>query len=204
VLSVSADLPYFGFIESDFQGRHCLVACIGYSGEFGYEIVIAPDHASELWDAVRGAGADDGLEECGFTAVNTLRIEAGHILFSNELASLVTPHEIGFARLVERYRDGSPRPRAQTHAPQRRLCGLLLDAPVMPAAVPDLNRVRDDYAVVTSACRSPLFDRWIGLGFVSDKCRYPGTRVRMDASAHASVARLPFYDPGKRLPRLRP
>ena len=133
-----ADLPYYGFAESDFAGRRCLVARLGYSGEAGYEIVVAADDAPALWEALRTAGAADGLEECGFTAIDTLRIEAGHILFSNELALEVTPYELGLARLVDHYRKPSTGMTAlaarRFHEPQRRLVGLLLDGPASPVA----------------------------------------------------------------------
>lgn len=186
VLRAPDDLPYFAFVGSRFRETPCLVARIGYSGEFGYEIIIDAEGAVELWKTLRDAGA----AECGFTAVNTLRIEAGRVLFTNELAVHVTPAELGLERLVER----GTRCRI---APRRRLAGFLLDGAVEPERA-ELERVQDDRAIVTSACRSPLFERWIGLGFVSDECRYTGTRVRFGGNERATVTRLPFYDPLKR------
>ena len=210
-LTVPADLPYYGFAESVFAGRPCLVARLGYSGEAGYEIVLASDDAPVLWKALRTAGTPHGLEECGFEAVDTLRIEAGHVLFSRELALEVTPYELGLARLLDHplpvgcgptypHREPSAGMTAlaarRFREPARCLVGLLLDGP--PRAPGD---ERDAAAArITSACRSPLLDRWIGLGFVPGALRHPGTRVQVGAT-RASVARLPFYDPGKRLPR---
>jgi glycine cleavage system aminomethyltransferase T len=197
VLPFPPDVPYFAFTSSTFNGRRCLVGRLGYSGETGYEIVIDDLLAAPLWEALRRAGEPDGLEECGFTAVDTLRIEAGHILFLNELAPRATPPEIGLERLVDAI---SP----QRVIPKRRLVGFLLDAPPLTHIAPDLDDVHGDHAVVTSACRSPLLERWIGLGFASDVSRYAGTRVTVQGNARATVARLPFYDPMKRLPRSKP
>lgn len=203
-LRVPDDLPYYGFAESDFAGRRCLVARLGYSGEAGYEIVLASDDAPALWEALRTAGAPHELKECGFAAVDTLRIEAGHVLFSSELALEVTPYELGLARLLDHYRKPSTGMSAlaarRFREPPRRLVGLLLDGPLSPAAAHE--RDADPGAtLITSACRSPLLDRWIALGFVPSAQRYPGTRVRAGAKTRATVARLPFYDSGKRLPR---
>jgi aminomethyltransferase len=201
-LAVRDDLAYYGFAESDFRGCRCLVARLGYSGEAGYEIVIAADDGPALWEALRSAGAGNGLEECGFKAVDTLRIEAGHVLFSNELALQVTPYELGLARLLDHYRQPSTGMSAlaarRFHEPRLHLVGLLLDGPLSPAASDDCD---PGAAIVTSACRSPLLERWIGLGFVPGAHRYLGTRVQVGAKTRATVARLPFYDPGKQRPR---
>jgi aminomethyltransferase len=197
VLSFPRDLPYFSFTNTTFRGSRCLVARLGYSGERGYEIIVEHLLAASLWEALTRAGERDGLEECGFTAVNTLRIEAGHILFTNELTQRVTPLEIGLERLVDR----TPPPRVSA---QRRLVGFLFDEPPSTQLAPALDHVHGNHAIVTSACRSPLLGRWIGLGFASDECRYAGTRVTVQTNVHATVARLPFYDPMKRLPRSIP
>ena len=53
----------------------CWVSRTGYSGELGYEIFCAPEHAEALWAAVTGAGA----RPYGLAAVETLRIESGLI-----------------------------------------------------------------------------------------------------------------------------
>ena len=200
-------LSYYGFARLDFAGTACWLARIGYSGEAGYEIVIANVAAPALWEALRATGENHGLLECGFDATNTLRIEAGHILFTRELATPVTPAELGLARLVDFYRPdvrGAPALRAQRwHLPARRLVGLLPDgdAPVetvMPANVTPGN------AVVTSVCRSPLFERDLALGFVHADDTYPGSIVRLASGIRARVARLPFYDPARWLPRRAP
>jgi glycine cleavage system aminomethyltransferase T len=56
-------------------------------------------------------------------------------------------------------------------------------------------------AAITSTCRSPLFERNIALGFVHADDAYLGSSVRLAGGAHARVARLPFYDPARSLPR---
>ena len=41
------------------------------------------------------AGAAGDVRECGFDAANSLRVESGYILFTNELADSVNPFELG-------------------------------------------------------------------------------------------------------------
>ena len=107
------------FARAMFADTECWIARLGYSGETGYELVIADAAAPSLWQALLEARRDAGLVECGFDAVDSLRIEAGHILFTRELASPVTPFELGFARLVDFDRRefyGAPALRARASA----------------------------------------------------------------------------------------
>jgi len=67
----------------------------GGEGEGGSHIVI------RLHVASRRLFVAERIEECGFTALDTLRIEAGHVLFSNELALEVTPYELGLGWLID-------------------------------------------------------------------------------------------------------
>ncbi len=61
-----------------------------------------------------------------------------------------------------------------------------------------------DNALITSRSWSPVFARELALGFVPSNCAYPGTRARLAGSERAEVARLPFYDPARVLPRRAP
>ena len=196
-----AALPYYGFQQLDFAGTDCWLARIGYSGETGYELVIADSRAPALWLALLTAGIDAGLAECGFDAIDSLRIEAGHILFTRELAAPVTPVELGLARFVDLYR--APFRGAQAlrrrQAP-RQLAGLLPAADTAADACWPVH-IASGSAIVTSSCWSPLYERCLGLGFVNAEDAYPGTAVRLHSGMRAQVARLPFYDPARLLPR---
>ena len=153
-----ATLPYFGFARAMFGGAECWIARLGYSGETGYELVVADAAAASLWQALLDAGKSAGLVECGFDAIDSLRIEAGHILFTRELTSPMTPFELGFARLVDFDRRafyGAPALRVhRRNEPLRRLVGLLPAQDAEPGlGVP--ARLEAGSAVMTSACWSP-------------------------------------------------
>jgi aminomethyltransferase len=195
-------LPYFGFNKFTFAGQDCWVARIGYSGELGYELVIADAVAPQLWDALLASGKDDGLRECGFAATDSLRIEAGHLLFTHELAAPATPAELGLTRLVDfraGFRGAAAVCARQWRPPARRLVGLL---PVSRAY--KATGATNDDALITSRSWSPIFERELALGFVPSACAFPGARVRLAGGERAEVARLPFYDPPRRLPRRAP
>lgn len=206
-----AALPYYAFASARFGGADCRVARVGYSGETGYEVVVNTGLGAVLWRALLNAGAGYGIAECGCDAADSLRVEAGHILFSRELASPVTPYELGFTRLLDFYRKpavGVAALRARRwQSPQQHLAGLLIDEGYgQPAATTSGESALpvEGTARSTSVCRSPIFGRLLGLGFVSPSDRHPGTRVKLPGGGRARVARLPFYDPARYLARCVP
>ena len=205
---VPAALPYYAFASARFEDAECIVARLGYSGDTCYELVLDVSRGATLWRALLNAGAVYDIAECGFEAANSLRIEAGHILFTHELTAPVTPYDLGFTRLLDFYREpaiGMLALRARRWEESRqRLVGLLIDGELPPAAGTgrtDVLLPAEGTARVTSACRSPMFGRVVALGFVSAADRHPGTHVKLIGGGRARVSRLPFYDPARFLAR---
>ena len=200
--------PYFRFAAAQLLGRPCTIARVGYTGELGYEMFVDPAHAPALWDGLLAAGQALGVRECGLEAADALRIEAGFVLFTRELAVPVTPYEIGCGRLLApqaAFVGGRALAGLRQRRPARVLVGLVPSergpaprrcAPALPYA--PLQR---GAGVLTSVARSALFERRIALGFVHPCDRHPGTCVRLHDGQRCAVARLPFYDPVKRRAR---
>jgi aminomethyltransferase len=194
-LGATPAVAYFGFRAANLAGAPLTIGRLGYSGELGYELIVASDAAPVVW---RALAAD--ARECGFDAANCLRIEAGYLLFTNELAQPVNPFELGLERLVSfdgRAFIGSERLRAlRWRIPHRRLVGLEGFAPRDPSSFGERPR-----AEVTSRVRSPRFGSELALGFVPAVAAAAGTIVAVSGLELARVCRLPFYDPGRMLPR---
>jgi aminomethyltransferase len=101
-----------------------LVARTGYTGEDGYEIMLPAERAPALWSAL----AAQGVAPAGLGARDTLRLEAGMILYGQDADETVTPFEAGVGGTVAL---GQPRDfvgrRALEGCPvTRRLLGLVL------------------------------------------------------------------------------
>jgi glycine cleavage system T protein (aminomethyltransferase) len=193
--AIVRELRYFRFIETRLEGVRSSVGRLGYSGELGYEIVVPAAEATSLGSAL----LDLGVAECGFDAANSLRIESGYLLFDREVTGGENPLELGLERLVEvdgRDFIGKRTFAALRRAPQERLLvGLeIIDrvaSPLLPVARP------------TSECESPIFRRRIALRFAPQTLSI-GSLVRLPDGRLARTARLPFYDPSRRLPRGAP
>lgn len=190
---------FFGYGDTRLCGHACRVARLGYTGELGYEVFVDASAGPRLWQDLREAGAELGAQECGFEAADALRIESGFLLFSRELVLPVWPREVGLQRLVER------RARAGEKPPEsaKRLVGL---CPLrVECSAPDLLRAVEPapgFGVLTSTAYSDLFRRPLALGYVAAEDAAPGTRVKLAGVGSARVARLPFFDPPKRRPRV--
>lgn len=209
-----APVRYFRFSQASIAGTGAWIGRIGYSGERGYELLVDAAHGVEIWKRMVAAGRDLGVAECGFQAADSLRIEAGYMLFDRELRYRVTPAGLGYGQMAV------PRPQddyvgaSALHARRGRdepvrLVGLvpvrtlspadwLLDTASLPTSA--LPPVAPRQGCLTSACWSPTLARLLGLGYVAGDDRYPGSSVTLQNGQRAQVARLPFYDP----PRLRP
>jgi aminomethyltransferase len=184
-------LRYFGFAPFHSPAGSGHVGRIGYSGELGYEIVVPVAQEAATRSALLVAGGR-GLRECDFETADSLRIESGYVLFDREITGSERPEELGLERLVERTRRAA--------SPSRRLVGLEIEtAAFAPRGRPWLPAAR-----VTSESDSPILGRRLALGYVAAENARPGTLVALADGRRARVARLPFYDPMRRLPRAAP
>jgi glycine/D-amino acid oxidase-like deaminating enzyme/glycine cleavage system aminomethyltransferase T len=71
-----------------------------YVGGPGWELFVPIEQAASLYDAIQSAGKDLGLKDCGYYALDALRIEAGRRAFGAELSPDCTPYEAGLAFAV--------------------------------------------------------------------------------------------------------
>jgi aminomethyltransferase len=87
--TVFEKMPYFSF-KGHFDPNHpdagavklkngtpMMLSRSGYTGEFGFEIFIAPDAIVDLWKQVLTAGESFGITACGLGARDSLRAGAG-------------------------------------------------------------------------------------------------------------------------------
>ncbi|PID40532.1 MAG: glycine cleavage system protein T [Proteobacteria bacterium] len=81
-------LPYFAFkghydpasqlseaVKLD-DGTPILLSRTGYTGEFGFEIFLAPDKILNLWERLLQIGQEYGIRPCGLAARDSLRVGA--------------------------------------------------------------------------------------------------------------------------------
>ena len=109
-----------------------------YVGELGWELLIPYDAATAVFDALQKRGADLGVTNAGYSAIESLRLEKGFRAFGRELTPDYTPLEAGLvfatalsgekdflgrAGLIER------RERLRDPGPRRRLVSFVAHDP---------------------------------------------------------------------------
>jgi aminomethyltransferase len=102
------NLQFFGCIELkkenfkiDFNGK-CILSRSGYTGEKGYEIYISPaEEAEKIFRALLKEGKKYGIMPIGLAARDTLRLEKGFMLASNEFAGGRNPVEAGLEWCID-------------------------------------------------------------------------------------------------------
>lgn len=91
-------------IECELAGMPLVIARTGYTGEeWGYEIMVHPDDAPRLWEAILEVGQPWGVKPAGLAARDSTRTEAGLPLYGHELAGPfgISPIEAGFPGYVK-------------------------------------------------------------------------------------------------------
>lgn len=69
----------------------------GYTGEDGFELIVPKDLVASLWTDLIAAG----VKPCGLAARDTLRLEAGMLLYGQDMDETTTPLESGLAWTVK-------------------------------------------------------------------------------------------------------
>ncbi|CAN5854859.1 glycine cleavage system aminomethyltransferase GcvT [soil metagenome] len=137
----------------------------GYTGERGGEVCVEADSAAGLFEDLVAAGA----RPCGLGARDTLRLEAGLVLWSADIDATTTPLEAGLAMAVDWDHDfvGKEALEKQRSAGlTRRLSGLTMEGRGIPRAGYSV-RAGDSEGVVTSGNISPILDTGIALAYLS-------------------------------------
>lgn len=76
---------------------HWFFARTGYTGEDGLEIIVPQEWAIPLWEGLVKAG----VKPCGLAARDTLRLEAGLLLYGQDMDETTTPLESGLGWTVQ-------------------------------------------------------------------------------------------------------
>ncbi|MFD9882257.1 glycine cleavage system aminomethyltransferase GcvT [Streptomyces alboflavus] len=201
-------LKYYAGLPGTVAGVPALIARTGYTGEDGFELFVAPEHAEQLWRALTEAGAPVGLVPCGLSCRDTLRLEAGMPLYGHELTTALTPFDAGLGRVVkfdktshaddfvgvEALRAAAERAES---APPRKLVGLIAEGRRVPRAGMSVVVGGEVVGEVTSGAPSPTLGKPIAMAYVDAAHAAPGTAgvgvdIRGTHEPYEVVA-LPFY-----------
>jgi aminomethyltransferase len=196
-------VTYYRFTTGKVGGVPATIAGTGYTGEDGFELYVAAEHAVRLWKALLQAGKGAGIAPTGLGARDSLRLEMGYALYGNELDDEHTPLEAGLGWITKFDKGefvGRDALLAQKkEGMRRRLVGLTLGERAFPRQGYPIVTADGPVGVVTSGTSSPSLGIGIAMGYVPALLGAPGTQVQVDARGRrleAVVTRPPFYTEG--------
>ena len=203
--SAVSGLASFGVARRHILGhpdRHrvvnATVARTGYTGEDGFEIFVANDDASTVWDALLASGRDAGLKPIGLGARDTLRLEARFSLYGNDIDETTNPIEAGLGWTCKLDKDFIGRDAIvakKAEGPKRKIAGLVVEGGVARHGH-EVTSGGEVVGLVTSGTYGPTVDRNIALAYVPTPLSKVGTalgvRIR-GKDVPATVVKTPFY-----------
>jgi aminomethyltransferase len=171
---------FFRFNSISFMNTPIRIARLGYTGEVGYELFVPREIAKQVW--LKLLDLNEGLSECGFVAANSLRIEAGFLLFANELQPPRLLAELGFERFL----------RGEEQKPAEKMVGIAF-ATVQPHLDPEYSAHLEHFVAPTSRCFSPEMQCEIGLGFYDAAMAKDKKKALTRELEPVEIMKLPFY-----------
>jgi len=190
----------FEFTITEILGAEAIISRTGYTGEDGFEIILDASKIS-IWDKIMNTGSEFKIKPAGLGARDTLRLEAGLMLYGNDIDENVTPLEaplkwtvkfekpefIGKAALIGRQYN-------------RKLVGFeLLEKRIARHGNEVFLEGSDEkIGFVTSGTFSPSLKKSIGFCFVPDYV-YAGQLIDIDIGGKQYQAKVKsstrFYKP---------
>ena len=181
-------------IHTERAEAPCIISRTGYTGERGYEIMVARDLAPWVWDELLMAGRPLGIEPHGVAARESLRTEAGYLLNGNDMDGETNPIEAGLGWVVKLSKDFIGRDalaRIAANGVGRKMVGLEIDGTRTIRNGYRIYRNGNETGRVTSGPLSPrLIGRNGGLGYVATADAEPGTEIEVDIRGTRSRGRV--------------
>jgi len=137
--------------------EHWFFARTGYTGEDGLEVMLPAEQANAFWDALYAAG----VKPCGLGARDSLRLEAGLLLYGQDMDETTNPLEsalswtVAFEPMERDFIGKGALLSAQRDGVRRKLVGLTLDGAFMMRHGQRVMDEAGNEGVITSGSYSP-------------------------------------------------
>ena len=181
--------------ELEVAGSRALVCGTGYTGEDGVELLIDPESATTVWDAL----LDGGATPAGLGARDTLRLEVCFHLYGNDMDVERNPIEAGLGWCCAEqtgFIGSEAVARARDEDPAERLVAFALTERGIPRPHNAVMSGADRVGEVTSGTHSPSLGIGIGMAYLRSELAEPGTELEVDVRGKLRPARVeskPLY-----------
>lgn len=197
---IQADLTpikAFGHLETTIFGQPAFIARTGYTGEDGFEVMVAPETGVNLWRNL----FTSGVIPCGLGARDTLRLEAAMALYGQDIDEATTPLEAGLGWVVHLDTKGdfigrSVLEQQKANGVEKRLVGIEMQGRYIARHGYPVIYNHQIVGEVTSGTLSPTLGKAISLAYVPRKLAKIGQKLEIEIrgkSYSGVVVKKPFY-----------
>lgn len=145
----------------------CIISRTGYTGEDGFEIFFESSE-NKIWDKLLEVGSKFQIKPIGLGARDTLRLEAGFMLYGNDLDENTTPLEVPLKWTVKFETDFVGKVALENQKVARKLVGFeILGTKRVARKGNGVYFNNSKVGMVTSGSFSPTLNKSIGFCFVS-------------------------------------
>lgn len=196
----AVELPRFGAMEAELYGQRTIITRTGYTGEDGFELIIPNETAVRAWQDLLTQGRSFGIAPCGLGSRDTLRLEAGLLLYGQDVDDEHTPLEAGYGWVVKLDKGDfigkEALARQKREGLKRRLTGVKLLERGVPRPGAQVIVDAKPLGILASATYSPTLEIGIGVGYLSDPSLAPGRKCAVELHGRkvpAEICAVPFY-----------
>ncbi|HOA16442.1 MAG TPA: glycine cleavage system aminomethyltransferase GcvT [Fervidobacterium sp.] len=189
------EIGYYSFKEGSIFGVSGIISRTGYTGEDGFELYIPANQTTVAWRKL----LEIGIRPAGLGARDVLRLEAGLLLYGNDMDDTITPLEASIPWAVKFEKGdfyGKEALLKQKEAGlKRRLRGITLETKLVPRHEMEVFKDGQKIGYVTSGTFSPTLGRPIAFVMIDANVKI-GDTVQVlirDKYVDAKVVKTPFY-----------
>jgi aminomethyltransferase len=188
------------FVDGKVAGYDALIAKTGYTGDIGYEVYLGAGCVKTVWESLMEVGKQFGIKPCGLGARDTLRLEAGNLLYGNDIDETTTPLEAGLEKMIMfdkgEFVGRSALLKQKESGVKKKLIGFELLQKAVPRQGYKILSNGEEVGVVTSGNLSPFLNKGIGMGYVDYSHAGTGAKIGIEIRSKtvpAMVVERPFY-----------
>jgi len=178
-----------------------IISRTGYTGSDGFEFYTKEvDKAEALWEAIMSAGKEYGIEPCALGARDTLRLEAGMLLYGHDIDEEHTPVQADILWTVKLNKEDfigkSALQREVEEGPVIKLYGIEMVDRGVPRQHYEIYKGSEKVGDVTSGTFAPYLKKYIAMGYIKNSIVNVGDEVQIkirNKLLRAKIVEKPFY-----------
>lgn len=200
----------FGHVREFFvSGAPVRALRVSFVGELGWELHIPTEYMASVYDAMIEAGAEYGLRDAGYRAIDSLRLEKGYRVWSGDIGPSDNPFEAGLGFAVsfkksENYVGRDALTALRETMPKRQLVTFSLQATGWPVMGNEtIYRNGEQVGWIATGGYGHTIESAIGLGYVCNEGGVDDAFImegdyELDVAMNRHSAKphmVPLYDP---------